>query len=416
MKYQSKFKGRPCMGALAVSMALGTALAAGAANAADFVCEDDIETMYMSASEQAMADQLWNETLTYLSGFAAGLETSNLCLDAPLATIQTNDGKSGNTQTRCISRYRDVELTIKHVNWVLDNPREARQCFDLQKNYSFQLYTPTRAMKRASKLATWIDRPTLEDYYGERQDPVAVAGRKLIDNFEAILENTESTGFIEDDITYNGLPELWTAVGWLPFYAAATKAINPEFRGGYAYAEVMGPWGLLRIKEIDGESVGAEIGMTIQNESFYPYHFHHSPEIYMNIGKSACEDQNRYMVMNWDNGSFEQEPSYKGWDVTIDKRDHADETWFRPTSPTDADKWIAYYERNAIHATNVGGRCGSGDAPAGFAQVWARTLSRDNNQTTQVCVPLDENGDEIDGADRVLPDDPVVCHTEKWLP
>ena len=46
----------------------------------------------------------------------------------------------------------------------------------------------------------------------------------------------------------------------------------------------MGPWGLLRIKEIDGELVGAEIGMTIQLESFYPYHFHHSQEIYMNIG------------------------------------------------------------------------------------------------------------------------------------
>ena len=42
----------------------------------------------------------------------------------------------------------------------------------------------------------------------------------------------------------------------------------------------MGPWGKLRFKEIDGETVGAEIGMTVQlfNTS-HSCHFHHPQEI-----------------------------------------------------------------------------------------------------------------------------------------
>jgi hypothetical protein len=381
-----------------------------------FVCDDDIDTTPLSPEDQALEDELWRQTLEYLKGFAKALETSRLCLDSPLTVIQTNDGKSNKTQTRCASRYRDVELMVKHVNWVLDNPELARTCFDSQKNYeAFPLYTPTEAMKQASDVAAWIDRPTLEEYHAEKEGVVGEAGRDLTKNFEAILKNTDSKGFVDVDMTYSGLPDLWAAVGWLPFYAENPKAINERFRGGYAYAEVMGPWGLLRIKEIDGELVGAEIGMTIQVESFYPYHFHHSQELYMNIGKSSCAKQNTFMVMHWDNPSFAQRRTDGGWDVTIDKRDHKKATWFRPTSPSDPNEWIAYYERNAIHATNVGAECGKKGAPAGFAQVWARTSSRDNNQTTKVCVPIDDKGNEK-AVESVTPYDRVVCHLEDWKP
>ncbi len=384
---------------------------------AGFVCDDDIETIDMTPAQKALAEKLWTETLAYLSGFVTALETSRLCLDSPLATVQTNDGKTNKTQTRCMSRYRDVELMVKHVNWVLDNPDLARQCFDVQKTYdAFPLYTPNEEMKAASEVAAWIDRPTFTEYYADKNDDIGKAGRKLTKNFSAILANTDSKGFIDKDITYNGLPDLWSAVGWLPFYAEAEKAINPAFRGGYAYAEVMGPWGLLRIKEIDGELVGAEIGMTIQLESFYPYHFHHSPEVYMNIGKPSCPNQNTFMVMDWDNPSFEQTRTEAGWDVVVDKRKHKKATWFRPTSPTDANEWIAYYDRNAIHATNVGGRCGNSKAPPGFAQVWARTASRDNNQTTKVCIPVDNKGNKLEGVTGVTEYDPVVCLTEDWEP
>jgi hypothetical protein len=381
-----------------------------------FVCDDDIDRSELTPKEQALADELWEQTLTYLRGFVTALETSRLCLDSPLAVIQTNDGRTNQTQTRCVSRYRDVELMVKHVNWVLDNPELARNCFDVQKNYeAFQLYTPTEAMKQASEVAAWIDRPTLEEYHADKEGEVGEAGRDLTENFEAILKNTNSTAFVEVDMTYQGLPDLWTAVGWLPFYAENPKAINERFRGGYAYAEVMGPWGMLRIKEIEGELVGAEVGMTIQVESFYPYHFHHSQELYMNIGKSSCAKQNTYMVMHWDNPSFAQTRTDIGWDVAIDKTDHRKATWFRPTSPSDPNEWIAYYERNAIHATKVGGKCGKGQAPPGFAQVWARTSSRDNNQTTKICVPVDAKGNTIE-VDEVAPDDPVICHLEDWKP
>ncbi|HSN84028.1 MAG TPA: dimethylsulfonioproprionate lyase family protein [Polyangiales bacterium] len=382
-----------------------------------FVCDDDIDRSKLTPKEQALADELWEQTLTYLRGFVTALETSRLCLDSPLAVIQTNDGKTNKTQTRCVSRYRDVELMVKHVNWVLDNPKLARNCFDVQKNYeAFQLYAPTEAMKQASEVAAWIDRPTLEEYHADKEGEVGEAGRDLIENFEAILKNTNSTAFVDVDMTYQGLPDLWTAVGWLPFYAENPKAINQRFRGGYAYAEVMGPWGLLRIKEIEGELVGAEVGMTIQVESFYPYHFHHSQELYMNIGKSSCAKQNTYMVMHWDNPSFAQTRTDIGWDVTIDKTDHRKATWFRPTSPSDPNEWIAYYERNAIHATKVGGKCGKGQAPPGFAQVWARTSSRDNNQTTKICVPVDAKGNTIEDVEEVTPYDRVVCHLEDWKP
>lgn len=383
-----------------------------------FVCDDDIDRSELTPKEQALADELWEQTLTYLRGFVTALETSRLCLDSPLAVIQTNDGKTNKTQTRCVSRYRDVELMVKHVNWVLDNAELARNCFDVQKNYeAFQLYTPTEAMKQASEVAAWIDRPTLGEYHAKKEGEVGEAGRDLTENFEAILKNTNSTAFVDVDMTYEGLPDLWAAVGWLPFYAENPKAINERFRGGYAYAEVMGPWGLLRIKEIEGELVGAEIGMTIQVESFYPYHFHHSQELYMNIGKSTCPNKNTnsYMVMHWDNPSFAQERTEIGWDVEIDKGKHRRATWFRPTSPSDPNEWIAYYERNAIHATTVRGSCGKGGAPAGFAQVWARTSSRDNNQTTKICVPVDAKGNAIE-VDEVAPDDPVICHLEDWKP
>lgn len=381
-----------------------------------FVCDDDIDRTPLSAEAQALEDELWRQTLEYLKGFVTALETSRLCLDSPRAVIQTNDGKSNQVESRCASRYRDVELMVKHVNWVLDHPDMARTCFDSQKNYeAFPLYSPNEEMKESSKIAAWIDRPTLNDYYADKEGEIAETGRQLANDFAAILDNTSSKGFVDIDMTYRGLPDLWAAVGWIPFYAEAEKAINARFRGGYSYAEVMGPWGLLRIKEIDGELVGAEIGMTIQLESFYPYHFHHSQELYMNIGKSSCAKQNTFMVMHWDNPSFEQKRTDVGWDVTIDKRKHKKAKWFRPTSPDDPNEWIAYYERNAIHATSVGDKCGKGDAPAGFAQVWARTSSRDNNQTTKVCVPIDAKGN-AKKVESVTPYDPVVCHLEDWKP
>ena len=45
-------------------------------------------------------------------------------------------------QTRCIMRYRDMELLAKHLGAVLAEPDKAKRCFDPQKDYdAFTLYT-----------------------------------------------------------------------------------------------------------------------------------------------------------------------------------------------------------------------------------------------------------------------------------
>ena len=69
------------------------------------------------------------------------------------------------------------------------------------------------------------------------------------------------------DITANALPHLWSSAGWVPMYAWDSERNKKNFlktRGMYAYAEVLGHWGLIRIDEINGEKVGAEIGMVNQ--------------------------------------------------------------------------------------------------------------------------------------------------------
>lgn len=378
------------------------------------VCDEDVVELDLSADEKALVDGLWEQTLTYLRGFAAAIEGQDGCLDSARAITQTYDPKTDGIETRCLTRYRDVQLNVKHVRWVLAHPDEARACFDAQKAYeAFTLYTPTEAMKRASKVAAWLDRPTLEGFYADRDDAVGAAGRELVKNFEAILKN-QASPFAGADVTYAALPDLWTAVGWLPFYADNEKAINTRFRGGYAYAEVMGPWGLLRIESIEGEPVGAEIGMTIQmGGSYYPYHFHHPQEVYMTL--SPCTGENEFMVMHWDNPSFEQERRDDGWNVLVDWTKHADATWYRPQSPREG-QWLTYFERNAIHANTVGEECGDAGAAPGLTAVWARTTARDNTQTTRICVPVDAEGNEREGVTEVGPRDRFVCRIEDWQP
>ena len=69
-------------------------------------------------------------------------------------------------------------------------------------------------------------------------------------------------------------------------------------RGGFVYAEVLGTTGLLRIKEIDGDPVKAEIGMTVQKlDSFYTFHTHDATEIYYSIKKPQCADEVEVFAM-----------------------------------------------------------------------------------------------------------------------
>lgn len=370
-----------------------------------FVCDEDIDRADITGVERELEDRLWDETLSYLRGVRDVLTTPAGCLDGPRAVTQTlNDAQDG-VERRCITRYRDVELMIKHLDAVLEYPEAARACFDNQARYeAFQLYSPNAEMVAADPVATWINRPTLEDYYTDRDDEVGEAGRELAAHFEILLANTVSEHTVGSDVTFNGLPTLWRSVGWLPFYAESESGISPRFRGGYTYAEVMGPWGLLRIKSIDGETVGAEIGMTVQlGDTFYPYHYHHPQEWYITLTPNACVHGNEFAVMFWDNPAFNQIRRERGWRVEV-PADDADMRFIEQGVEQD---WLTYFERNAIHAFNVAGSCNG--EPSGLVSIWARTTARDNDQTTRMCVVADSEGN--------LPIGPgvgFICELDDW--
>lgn len=381
------------------------------ASAQNFVCDEDVPTLTYGAEVQERVDELWDQTLTYLEGIVETLSSPAGCLDSARAITQTHTRSSRHAETRCITRYRDVELMLKHLNAVLAHPDEAKKCFSPQKDYDgFPLYTPNEEMKAASPVAEWIDRPTLSDFYAASDGELGKAGRELASQFSEILEQTSSPEAASEKLAPDSLPDLWGAVGWLPFYADNPKAHNDRFRGGYAYAEVMGPWGLLRIKEIDGELVGAEIGMTIQlANSYYPYHYHHPQEIYITLSESSCK-ANEFMVAHWDNPLFSQERTDTGWRVAIELTRRQLRKLFKPQNPD--GNWLTYFERNAIHSFSVGESCGGEEAAGGLVTVWARTTSRDNTQTTRVCTVDDEEkvGRTVTPADR------FICELNDWQP
>ena len=97
------------------------------------------------------------------------------------------------------------------------------------------------------------------------------------------------------DVSARSLPNLWASVGWFPMYAEESERNQKNFanvRGGYAYAEILGHWGLLRIDEINGQKVGAEVGMTVQAvNTLYPYHNHATSELYYTMRQPSCVNQ-----------------------------------------------------------------------------------------------------------------------------
>lgn len=380
------------------------------AHAADFICQDDVTPATYSPHEQALVDQFWNESLTYLGQYLHVLEKpSGQCKDSAEATIQTYDAATGAKQSRCIMRYRDIELLAKHLRAVLAEPDKAKACFDPQKNYdAFPLYTPSRAVQALSPTAKWLDRPLLTDYFRKLGGEIGAAGLELNENFVAVTSRTDTGAHWSNDVSVKGLPTLWSSVGWIPFYAENPNAGADRFRGGYLYAELMGPWGNLRIKQIDGETVGAEIGMTVQlfNTS-YPFHYHHPQEIYMTLTKPQCIDQNQYMVMHWDNDEFGHERRADGWTVSIDGANGKWKKWF--ANQDSNREWLTYFERNAIHAFHAKEGCNQTIENSGLVTVWARSTAQDNEQSTRLCKSA--AGGKVEG-----PGDKAVCELRDWKP
>jgi len=173
----------------------------------------------------------------------------------------------------------------------------------------------------------------------------------------------------------------------------------------------MGPWGNLRIKDIDGEKVEAEIGMTVQlfNTS-YPFHYHHPQEIYMAPTKPQCIDQNKFMVMHWDSDQFKQSRRNNGWTVEIDGKQGKWNKWFA-NQDTDKES-LTYFERNAIHAFYAKEGCNQTIQNSGLVTVWSRSTAQDNEQSTRICRPstgkMTTNG--------LNPDDKTFCELNDWKP
>lgn len=395
---------------LLITAAACFVLGATPARSAEFVCQDDVKPAQYSPDEQRLVDQFWQESLTYLGQYLRALETpTGACKDSAEATIQTYDAATGKKQTRCIMRYRDIELLAKHLRAVMAEPDKAKACFDPQKNYeAFTLYTPSRAVQALSPVSQWLDRPLLTDYYRTLGGEIGQAGLELNENFVAVTSRTDTTVHWSSDVSIKGLPTLWSSVGWIPFYAENPDAGADRFRGGYLYAELMGPWGNLRIKEIDGERVGAEIGMTVQLfNTAYPFHYHHPQEIYMTLTKPQCIDQNQYMVMHWDSAAFEQARRADGWTVNIDGSEGRWKKWFANQDP--AHEWLTYFERNAIHAFHAMENCNQTIENSGLVTVWARFTAQDNEQLTRLCK-------SPAGSKLMHPADRAVCELRDWKP
>lgn len=397
----------------AIGLSIVIGLATSSVNAANFKCDGNVLHPTYSAEEQELVDQFWNETLLYLDAYVDVLsKPTGRCKDSAEATIQTFDATTGKKQSRCILKYRDVELMTKQLKAILAEPDKAKACFDPQKNYTeFQLYTPNAKLQSVSAVSRWLDRPLLTDYFTKIGGPIGKAGLELNENFVEVTSKTDTQAHWKRDVSINGLPNLWASVGWIPFYAENEKARNERFRGGYLYAEVMGPWGNLRIAEIDGERVGAEIGMTAQLfNSSYPYHYHHPQEIYITLTKPQCMDQNKDMVMHWDSDALHQERVEGGWAVTVDGSGDTWKKWFRNQDPT--KEWLSYFERNAIHAFYLKEGCNATIKNSGLVTVWARSTSRDNQQSTRLCHPADGKPHVND----MMPWTKAVCDLKDWTP
>lgn len=392
---------------------LGSILTCAQTQAAEFVCHDDVKPRSYSAEEQKLVDQFWAESLIYLDEYLKVLETpTGQCKDSAEATIQTFDSKTGKQQTRCIMKYRDMELMGKHLRAVLAEPDKAKACFDTQKDYdAFPLYTPNAEVQKHSGVSAWLKRPLLTDYYRKMGGAIGKAGLELNENFLAVTSRTDTSAHWKRDVSINGLPTLWSSVGWIPFYAENPAAGTDRFRGGYLYAELMGPWGNLRINEIDGEKVGAEIGMTVQlfNTS-YPFHYHHPQEIYMTLTKPQCIDQNKHMVMHWDNDEFKQQRTDTGWRVDIDGSNDKWKKWFANQDPK--NEWLTYFERNAIHAFHAKEGCNQSIQNSGLVTVWARSTAQDNEQSTRLCQPAAGPM----GSKGLPPGEKAVCELRDWKP
>jgi len=364
----------------------------------DIDCKCLEKRVKYSKEEQKYVDILWNETLKYLEAYATALTTSpegSYCQDSDVATYETVDG----FKKMCVMDRRDMQLLVKHVYQILHNPDKAKKCFAARENVDW-IYSPGGKLEEQSEVAQWLDRTTFREFFNTKveDEEVREQGLEFTEHFYKMVtgEEVKTPENFPYDVSARSLPNLWAAVGWFPMYAENSERNKRNFknvRGGYAYAEVFGPWGLLRIEEINGEKVGAEIGMTVQAvNTLYPYHNHAISEMYYTMRKPACVDQFKTFAVRENNehvktvGENKQERVIQ-FDAGM-PNEHA--MWASSSYDRDA---LVYFHENTIHAFEVDGDCEQTPAQSALVSAWARSDAHERANdygTTRLCECAEE--------------------------
>lgn len=366
----------------------------------DFIAKEEVENfsckcledpVEYSAEEQPYVDTLWAEALRYLEGYARALTTSNGgCVDSDQAIYETVDGK----KKLCIMDQKDMQLVVKHIYLVLSNPDEAKRCFAARRDVDW-LYSPGGEARANSPVDRWANRQTLEEFFKTKvtDDTVRNHGLAFAKYFNDMITGGDIAlpPQFPFDITANALPNLWAAVGWSPMYAEDSERNVKNFkntRGGYAYGEIFGHWGLLRIEEINGEKVGAEVGMVVQAvNTFYPYHNHAMPEMYYTIKEPACANDYKTFALGQHAPMVETVSENREvrriqfpTDVVGEHR-----MW---SASTPEYQPLVYFHPNTIHAFDVDGNCEAKPDQKALVTIWARSNAHHKHNdygTTKLC-------------------------------
>ncbi|PXZ07916.1 hypothetical protein DKK70_04460 [Gilliamella apicola] len=399
------------------------------ANLPNFIIDKDIKnakfvclnppTNY-TQEEKKEINKLWKETVIYLQTFANALitpQTEN-CINSDEAIIQTGTTSENIPKKQCIMDNIDVKKMVKHIYTIIYNQDEAFKCFNPQKNVE-GLYSPSEELNKKSSVAQWLNRPLLKMYYQNDENmEIQKAGMKYADKFNSFVTDSaiKMPSNFERDISAKSLPNLWASSGWVPMYSNNTErnvnAGDLTFRASYAYAEIMGHWGLLQIDSINGEPVGAEIGMTVQaGNTFYPFHHHNTNEIYYTIREPSCTKGISQFVVPYDDNLFTEKSSINNKlivELSGSKTTNINNYWAATTPKHDS---LLYIPRNAIHAFNLTKtNCGNNYA---HVTIWARTDAHEKNSdygTTNIC-QLQDKTLAKENINKAQAD--IVCHINR---
>ncbi|GIU40037.1 hypothetical protein TUM4438_00240 [Shewanella sairae] len=359
-------------------------------NNAQFQCLGESPTY--NAKDQKYIDILWDETLTYLRAYAEALtnDQNSGCLNSDTAMVDSTEGG----QHMCVMDRRDMKLMVKNIYQVINNPDEAKKCFGAREDVSW-IYNPGGELTENSPVAQHFKRTTFEQFFDNKvtDKQVKKHGESFTKNFYKMVTGDEvkMPAVFPYDISANSLPNLWASAGWFPMYAEEGKRNDKNFdniRGGYAYAEIFGHWGLLRIDEINGEKVGAEVGMTVQSvDTLYPFHNHAISEMYYNMRVPACTNQFKTIAVREDSPlvkTVKEDETVRR--VQFDEGQHNSQTlWLSGSAEQDS---LMYFHQNTIHAFDIDGSCEAKPEERAIVSVWARSNANDKRNdygTTLLC-------------------------------